>query len=291
VDLKPLEKLVLLALIEHAPNIQPGMQRLANLTGLSERGVIGVIGKLESKGVLRVERSSGARSRYFLALDQCVAETTEPGAGVDSTHAPRAGDPCTACRGTHAPRAGVPMNGVHAKQTNKADNKADKQAGLSARERAHIHLHDPVRARFELGDPGQEPSVRRLLALWSEVWGVTLEVRGGLHDTATRAILERLDDGHPMGELESAIRGSKKDDWIARKRKLQSPAHVFRDPNAVRQYSLLEGGAEDVPAEELTGWAKMRAEALTGSQGPRARELAMKIKDPAEWFLAVKGEA
>jgi hypothetical protein len=40
VDLKPLEKLVLLALIEHAPNIRPGMQRLANLTGLSERGVI-----------------------------------------------------------------------------------------------------------------------------------------------------------------------------------------------------------------------------------------------------------
>ncbi len=112
--LKPLQRLVLIALIEHAPKIEPSIARLEIMTGLSRRTVQAQLQSLESAGVLRVEHRHGKRSAYSVDLDQCIPCARAGAAPVQELRPTRAG------------AAPPPVQELHPKQTSKADKKADK---------------------------------------------------------------------------------------------------------------------------------------------------------------------
>jgi len=69
-SLKSLEKLVMLALLEHwsaSTETFPSCTRLAGFTGLSERAVKSSLAGIERSGLVRVERSNGRSNRYDLS--------------------------------------------------------------------------------------------------------------------------------------------------------------------------------------------------------------------------------
>src|SRR6266404_5167956 len=85
-DLPPLEKLVLLALADHANSdggsCYPGVDLLAQKTGLSRRTVQRILRKLETKGiavpVAHQKGGSGLATEYQLNIEKRVRETPIP---------------------------------------------------------------------------------------------------------------------------------------------------------------------------------------------------------------------
>lgn len=63
-DLPPIQRLVLLQLVEHMPHCSPSITRLAQRTGCCERTVRSSLSSLEHAGWLRVTRRFGTRSSY-----------------------------------------------------------------------------------------------------------------------------------------------------------------------------------------------------------------------------------
>jgi hypothetical protein len=121
-DTTPAERLLLLALVEFAPNIEPSTLALAKMMNVDERQVRRLLRALEQKGRLVVERRGGRRSRYHLTDADPGHHVPDPGHGVppDET-SPRTPRPPTPDVVSSPPRTPRPP-----KQTSKADKKADK---------------------------------------------------------------------------------------------------------------------------------------------------------------------
>ena len=58
------EKLVAIALVEHMPLAYPSIARLVKITSLSRATILRTLRSLESKGVIRVQRTPGDNSLY-----------------------------------------------------------------------------------------------------------------------------------------------------------------------------------------------------------------------------------
>lgn len=109
------ERVVLLALVEYAPNIEPSTEALAKMCGCTdERSIRRLLRSCEAKGLLKVERRGGKRSRYTITCD--------PGLIVPpDSFQPRTLSPPTPDAESSPPRTLSPP-----KQTTKADKEADK---------------------------------------------------------------------------------------------------------------------------------------------------------------------
>lgn len=116
------ERLLLLALVEFAPNIEPSTAALVSMTATDQRTVRRLLRSCEAKGLLKVVPRPGARSRYL--LNPC-----DPGrcAPPDDTSS---GSMCPSTPGTAPapPRVQRPL-----KQATKADKKADKSVSRATR--------------------------------------------------------------------------------------------------------------------------------------------------------------
>jgi hypothetical protein len=111
------ERLLLLALIEFAPNIAPAVGTLAAMTKTDERTVRRLLRSCEMKGLLRIEARPGANSRYVLTL-----EASDPGHSAPPDTMP----PLALRQATPGTAPGLPRAQRPPKQTSKADKKADK---------------------------------------------------------------------------------------------------------------------------------------------------------------------
>ncbi|HEX3850348.1 MAG TPA: hypothetical protein VHW01_05240 [Polyangiaceae bacterium] len=111
-----MDRAVLLALVEFAPNIEPSTAALAKMLGTSERQVRRLLRRCEQLGLLTVRKRTGKRSEYVLTM-------TDPGLLVLPREAskPRTNSPPTPDCPSSPPRTNRPP-----KQTSKADKKADK---------------------------------------------------------------------------------------------------------------------------------------------------------------------
>ena len=135
-NLSAYEKHLLLELIEFAPRIEPSQWRLKVRMSCSERQIRNIMHSCETKGVLRIQRDNGRRSRYEICFESIrevegckrrrnVAAVTggpvtvdpktpaqfaavEPKSGVVSTQTP-------------AQFAGPPRHSLPTKQTSEAD--------------------------------------------------------------------------------------------------------------------------------------------------------------------------
>lgn len=98
-DLTPTEKLVLLAIADHADGdgiCWPGMRKVSEKTGFARRTVIRAVESLEASGLIVVERRrTGAgrqtSNRYLLQVGRSV--TVSPGAVADVTRRSDRGSP------------------------------------------------------------------------------------------------------------------------------------------------------------------------------------------------------
>ena len=104
-------------------------------------------------------------------------------------------------------------------------------------------------ARMQLQPPEGDPAVLALCQAWSDVWGVGVHLRGGLRDPRLNAILSRLSEGFTVEQLTEAIKGSKNDDFIAKRKALQTLATVLKDAGAVDKYASLVGGADGIMSQ------------------------------------------
>jgi hypothetical protein len=114
------ERVLLLALVEFAPNIEPSTESLALMVGTDERSVRRLLRSCEAKGLLQVEHRTGRRSRYTI--------TCNPGFTVP----PDAESPLTESPSTPDSEPAPPRTQSPPKQTSKADKKADKKIARSA---------------------------------------------------------------------------------------------------------------------------------------------------------------
>lgn len=94
-DLPPAEKLVALALTDHERDgvCWPGAETVAAETGLTERGVRGILKRLERKGVIRIERRKGKSHRYWLTPELASAPIVEHRKRDALTPEPRSATP------------------------------------------------------------------------------------------------------------------------------------------------------------------------------------------------------
>lgn len=109
-----MERALLLALVEFAPNIEPSVPKLAVMLGTNDRQVRRLIQRCESLGLLHVVHRVGQRSRYELTLP-------DPGLSVT----PDGASPLTERPGTPDTQSGEPLTERPPKQTTKratADN-------------------------------------------------------------------------------------------------------------------------------------------------------------------------
>lgn len=114
-DFAPHEKLVMLALADHADELNecfPSIARLVRMTGMSERGVQQVIRRLEQRGFIVTRSNAGRKgsNRFRLCLPVLQAPSTPaPGAPPHPVPpAPGAPYPRTRCTLTPAPGAPKP---------------------------------------------------------------------------------------------------------------------------------------------------------------------------------------
>jgi hypothetical protein len=146
------ERVLLLALIEFAPNIEPSTESLALMVGTDERSVRRLLRSCEGKGLLLVEHRTGRRSRYTI--------TCNPGFIVP----PDAESPLTSSPPTPDAESSPPRTLSPPKQTTKAVKEADKKIARSASRTQgslklvpdepketsdHVKLRDLYFARFE----------------------------------------------------------------------------------------------------------------------------------------------
>jgi hypothetical protein len=128
------ERLLLLALIEFAPNIAPALGTLAAMTKTDVRTVRRLLRSCELKGLLRVELRPGANSRYVLTLDPGLTVTpgtapSHPGHSAPPDCTP----PLALCPPSPGTAPGLPRAQRPPKQTTEAVNKADNGISRAAR--------------------------------------------------------------------------------------------------------------------------------------------------------------
>ena len=111
-DLDPYERLILLALADHADDdgvCYPSISRLVDRTGMAERGVQKVLKRLAEKGHLSVETNAGRNgtNRYSIALTPAPGAPRTRGTTAQSAPAPEAPPPHLSAK-TPAPGAPEP---------------------------------------------------------------------------------------------------------------------------------------------------------------------------------------
>jgi len=90
-------RMVLLVLLDHLPDIRPGIERIAEHSGMSTRQAIREVQKLEAIGILVVARATGRSNQYSLADNwiqmipvtqshRCQPVTTDPQSPVTGSH-------------------------------------------------------------------------------------------------------------------------------------------------------------------------------------------------------------
>jgi hypothetical protein len=143
-SLKPLERLVALALIDHwstkSPRPFASVTRLEHWTGLSRHPVIAALKGLRGKGAILVSESkNGSRHTYDLTplmrLPVHEVHRSEP-----STSAPKApvtnAPPVHEVHRTSARGAPPPVHEVHSKEPNKEPNEGTQRSRAGARKRS-----------------------------------------------------------------------------------------------------------------------------------------------------------
>lgn len=112
-DFEPHEKLVMLALADHADELHecfPSVARLARMTGMSDRGVRKVIRRLEDRGFIVTKANAGRKgsNRFSLRLPVALAGVTpEPGSPLNGVP-PEPGSAYPGTRFTPTPERGSP---------------------------------------------------------------------------------------------------------------------------------------------------------------------------------------
>jgi hypothetical protein len=87
------DRLVLIALLDHYPTMRPGVRRIAEMAGMSERTIRSAIGRMKEKGAISVETVFLQPNIYHINVDFFSHLTVVP-------TPPPAGDappPCRRC--------------------------------------------------------------------------------------------------------------------------------------------------------------------------------------------------
>jgi hypothetical protein len=120
-------------LIDHLPDIRPGIERIAEHGGMSRRQAIYELQRLEELGVIRIERKFGRGNQYHLADGW---ENVLPVQGVHPcstcTSAQDAPLPVHHVHGGSAARAPLPVHHVHPKTELKTEVKSRETRARTA---------------------------------------------------------------------------------------------------------------------------------------------------------------
>jgi hypothetical protein len=189
------ERVLLLALIEFAPNIEPSTSSLAAMCGTDERSVRRLLRSCEAKGLLSVEHRTGLRSRYTLACD--------PGFTVP----PDAESPLTSGPPAPGAESSPPRTLSPPKQTTKADKKADKEIARSA-------ARSPAQLKLVPEEPKQSSDFTKLrdlyFARFESVRGMKppFDARDG---KSVKDLLTKCSVDQAVQAIEGAFRGFRRD--------------------------------------------------------------------------------
>jgi len=195
--LKPLEKLVALALLDHWSRASsepfPSVNRLAEWTSLDRRTVLRTLATLESKGAVRVTRKTGVSNAYSLGnlerlpvaeRHQCQAVTsdTETPPPVAESH----GDQCQAA--TLSKQLSNPLKEATSPAARKARprgsrGKAPEQPSADSH-LLKVHYADEYKKRRGNGD---EPDFGDRWSRAMQAFGKLCRLKGGL--VAAKAIV------------------------------------------------------------------------------------------------------
>lgn len=165
----------------------------------------------------------------------------------------------------------------------------DHPHDLTPQQIAVTYLHDGTAARQVFGcGPEKHPVVTELTSHWNEVWQpkIPFRPRGGLTDSRLVKILLRLKEGYTVQQLKDAISGARNDEWIAKRKNLQTLKTIFKDGDAVEKYcQQLDGSTAQTEADfvdDPTGLRHFRAK--QGAEGEEAKQLAFEISNPFHWW-------
>lgn len=195
------ERVLLLALIEFAPNIEPSTESLSLMVGTDERSVRRLLRSCEAKGLLQVEHRTGRRSRYTV--------TCNPGFTVP----PDAESPLTLSPPTPGSESSPPRTLSPPKQTTKAVNEAGKK---STRSRA-------AQSSLPLIDPKEAAEHKLLTELYFERYESARGEKPPFDGRDGKAIKDLLAKCGPESAAK-AIRGAFADDWWRSKVTIRSIA-------------------------------------------------------------------
>jgi hypothetical protein len=188
------ERVLLLALIEFAPNIEPSTESLALMVGTDERSVRRLLRSCETKGLLQVEHRTGRRSRYTI--------TCNPGFIVP----PDAESPLTSGPPTPDSESSPPRTLSPPKQTTKAVKKAGKVA------RSAEHTQESLKLTAE--EPKESSDFSKIRTLYFDrfesVRGTKppFEARDG---RAIKDLLAKCSVEQAVQAIEGAFRGFRSD--------------------------------------------------------------------------------
>jgi len=232
-DLRAVEKLVMLALLEHwSPTTDtfPSCSRLAEFTGLSDRAVRASLGGLERAGFIGVSRRSGAVNRYDLSPAFREVETKAPCAAVVQAE-PRNHVP----RSKALPRHHVPMSTPAPHAAVEAEPRHDVPHTPAPRAAAPRHDVPPKRSieEIQLSDPLSSGNpTTKLKEFYVEVFkqrkGVEPSWASKDHAKVGKAFKDLIDVlGSDLTKAKQVVRTALLDEWNSR----FQPHEILHDRN------------------------------------------------------------
>jgi hypothetical protein len=183
------ERVLLLALVEFAPNIEPSIEALRIMTGARDESTVRrLLQACEIKGYLVVNRRAGKRSQYTITYNPRLEAT--PGLKPSQAESPP----------TPGAQPGLPQASSPLKQTSKADNKADKEESSRSRARPD------AQAAMQITNP-EEDRAAAVFDHWESKLWLKVHKSGTAKKTPDRMkpIRARLRDGVTPADLCGAI--------------------------------------------------------------------------------------
>jgi DNA-binding Lrp family transcriptional regulator len=118
------DRLVLIALLDHYPTMRPGVRRIAEMAGMSERTIRSAIGRMKEKGAISVETVFLQPNIYHINVDFFSHLTVVP-------TPPPAGDAPPPLQEMHPPPAGDASKGIKIRREEEK-NIGDSQSNITS---------------------------------------------------------------------------------------------------------------------------------------------------------------
>ena len=170
-SLKPPARLVLLAVSHHCrgedSHVWPSQGRLAKMTGLSRKGVMGILRRLESAGVIIAERRPGMSTQYMIDWVRLSEGVTEGDMSTRVTCPPGLQGVSTRVTG-----------GVHQGDTKEERRDVKKEELVTPAQKAKPRKRGSL--KLEEIASVEIPTVLQSLPGWSEAWAGYCEHRQDL---------------------------------------------------------------------------------------------------------------